>query len=285
MLNFWNCPKQFKCSSNKVTYALSYLCSTALDYFEPDIVEADGDNPSSWLDDYEEFSSMFKTLFGPFDPVSDAGTHIESLQMETNQQITKYVVEFMQLVSQLKWGDSMLAHHFYQGFPDCIKDKMKHAPKVRTLHQIQQLAHPIDAQYWEWKEEIAQENAIINWAKSNNPSLSSKSCNPTSKSNSKKPLNSLPKKPSNFASTSSNSGLSCKVPDLSGKLGKDGKLTSEERQCHLDNGLCMCCGAKGHMAKDCPHSKFSSSSQTKGHVAKVEKEKDKDKDDNSESKK
>ena len=63
---------------------------------------------------------------------------------------------------QLKWRDSMLVHHFYQGLPDRIKDEMKHALKARTLHQIQQLAHPIDACYWKQKEEIARENAIIN---------------------------------------------------------------------------------------------------------------------------
>ena len=37
-------------------------------------------------------------------------------------------------------------------------------------------------------------------------------------------------------------------------FGKDGKLTPQERQRHLDKNLCLFCGASGHMAKDCPKS-------------------------------
>jgi len=45
-----------------------------------------------------------------------------------------------------------------------------------------------------------------------------------------------------------------KTAELSDKLGKDGKLTSEERKCRFDMNLCMFCGATGHKAKDCPKS-------------------------------
>jgi hypothetical protein len=227
-LNFRNRPKYFRRSSEKVTYALSYLRGTALDYFEPDIVEA-GVNPPTWLDDFEEFSDILRTLFGPFDPVADAGTRIESLRMGTNQRITKYIVEFTQLSSQLDWGDPALAHRFYQGLPDRIKDEMIHAPKARTLRQVQELAHPIDARFWERKEEIARENAIISRAKPSNPSSSSSKSNfSASKSTFPKFSNSSSKKP--IPSTSSSSSLFQKPLDPSGKIGKDGKLTPEERQ-------------------------------------------------------
>lgn len=32
---------------------------------------------------------------------------------------------------------------------------------------------------------------------------------------------------------------------------ENGKITPEERKRRLDEGLCMYCGVKGHMAKDC----------------------------------
>ena len=38
------------------------------------------------------------------------------------------------------------------------------------------------------------------------------------------------------------------------KLGKDGKLTAQECQWHLDNELCLLCGKSGHMVCDCPKS-------------------------------
>jgi hypothetical protein len=37
-----------------------------------------------------------------------------------------------------------------------------------------------------------------------------------------------------------------KKPDLMEKLGKDSKLTQQERQHHQDNNLCLFCGQAGH---------------------------------------
>ena len=48
--------------------------------------------------------------------------------------------------------------------------------------------------------------------------------------------------------SASTSGSSASFSD---KLGKDGKLTQQERQRRFDNNLCMFCGGVGHTAKDC----------------------------------
>jgi len=42
-----------------------------------------------------------------------------------------------------------------------------------------------------------------------------------------------------------------KTAELLDKLGKDGKLTSEECKRRFNMNLCMFCGATGHKAKDC----------------------------------
>ncbi|KAG6327119.1 hypothetical protein ID866_11970 [Astraeus odoratus] len=44
------------------------------------------------------------------------------------------------------------------------------------------------------------------------------------------------------------------MPDLSGIIGKDGKLTAVEHLCHMKNLLCLFCVLPGHSAKDCPRS-------------------------------
>jgi len=93
--------------------------------------------------------------------------------------------------------------------------------------------------------------------KSEHKSDSNKSDNKSSKgsSNSKQKNN-------NSSSTQGKGSTSGQkkstTPDLSSKLGKDGKLTPQEHQRHLDNKLCLFCGTAGHIAKDCPKSSSTS---------------------------
>ena len=87
-----------------------------------------------------------------------------------------------------------------------------------------------------------------------NNNSSAKSSSNSSSSNSKTEnkslsLTSKEKSLSNSASTS----------PLADKLGKDGKLTQQERQRRLDNNLCIFCGCTGHMAKECPKSTSAAS--------------------------
>jgi hypothetical protein len=42
-----------------------------------------------------------------------------------------------------------------------------------------------------------------------------------------------------------------KGPDVSDKLGKDGKLKGDEWECHIKEGLCLYCGKPGHVTADC----------------------------------
>jgi hypothetical protein len=57
-----------------------------------------------------------------------------------------------------------------------------------------------------------------------------------------------------------------KGSDLTSKLGKDGKLTTEECQRCLDKKLCLFCGGPGHTAQDCTK---STSRAAKGRAATV----------------
>jgi len=80
--------------------------------------------------------------------------------------------------------------------------------------------------------------------------------------------------------SSANSGLS-KVTssqsssgsrsDLINKLGKDGKLTADERKRHLDNNLCMFCGGTGHFTDNCPKKTKKAKAHTAAIVAESSK--------------
>ena len=68
-LNFHNCPDTFTSNSDKVTFALSYLKGTMLDWFE--LLLTSGKS-LPWLDDYSDFIGELKNNFGPHDPEGDA---------------------------------------------------------------------------------------------------------------------------------------------------------------------------------------------------------------------
>ena len=127
---------------------------------------------------------------------------------------------------------------------------MVHHDKPTTLSDLRKLVQDIDSRYWEHKAEISHENASrTSGNKSENKSDNSKTEKGKGSYKSKqKDLNS-----SSGSTSSKGSTLESKKsnPDLSSKLGKDGKFTPQERQHHLDKNLCLFCGVSGHMAKDC----------------------------------
>ena len=126
----------------------------------------------------------------------------------------------------------------------------------------------IDARYWERKSKISHQTKNSSAPSTSNSKSSASSSD--SKGKSKKKDNKGKSSDNRNKSPSSSSGaLKSTTSDAPSHLGKDGKLTEEERQWRIKDKLCMFCGQPGHMAKDCPKS-TSKSAKTKARVAKVE---------------
>ncbi|KAG6326624.1 hypothetical protein ID866_12465 [Astraeus odoratus] len=205
-LNFQDCPSAFKKDRAKVVFAQSYLKGMALEWFKPDLLSSG--NPGShplWMDDWTEFIIELQSTFSPHNPVTDTENQLNHLQMK---EIRGY-------------GNGTLCHQFYSGLPDHIKDE------------------EVDACYWERKEEVQHTNKSSGTSNfpANKPgssaSNSSKS-KPTSSSNANSSSGNANSSLSN-KSKSSNGGnklsnTTSSNPNLTGKLGKDGKLTPEEKK-------------------------------------------------------
>ncbi|KAG6326222.1 hypothetical protein ID866_12867, partial [Astraeus odoratus] len=130
-----------KLYAQKVGFALSFLRGIALAWFEPDLLDAIPGTEPAWADDYSEFIIELTTNFGPHNPVSDAEHQLDNLSMKDGSCINKYIIKFNHLITQVcGYGEGALHHMFYNRLPDCIKDE---------------IAHGIDACYWEHKSEIA----------------------------------------------------------------------------------------------------------------------------------
>src|SRR6202041_2318842 len=176
--------------------------------------------------------------------------------MKPTQRIAKYLVDFTRLSTITGWDSRALRHQFYQGLPARIKDEIARMGKPDTLSQLRLMAQSIDGRYWKREEETRRERnsqpSEKKPDKSSNQQSSSNNSKKDSKNNVKK------NQSSNQGGSLSNSEK--KNPDLSNKLGKDGKLTQAERTRRFNNNICLFCGGVGHTAKECPK---SSSSATK----------------------
>jgi hypothetical protein len=149
-----------------------------------------------------------------------------------------------------------------------IKDNLLHFPQFQSFTELHQSTLECDSRYWERKDYDAMANA-------RSPQTSNRSNNQSANANrssggSNKDKNYNKGNNSNPKGSANNSTPQRNVPDLSSKLGKDGKLTPEEHQRRFDQGLCMLCGTKGHIVKDCPKgSNKSNSSGSKGRSTKT----------------
>lgn len=265
--------------NSRVTFALTHLRGTALDYFEPMISSS---KFYSWESDWSEFVELLRNQFGPIDPTADAEDHIDELKMKDNQRILKYNIEFNRLAVLTGWDDSVLRHRYYSGLAERIKDVMGQVGKPATLEKMRTLAHSIDARHWERTREKSRSttdktpshsNSNNNKSdrKPNNNNPSNNSSNNNKSNNQKAPASSS----GNNNNTSKSEKPKSSANPLSDKLGKDGKLTPQERQRRFDNNLCMFCGGMGHTANACPKS-TSTASKAKARSAQAVSRKDSD---------
>jgi len=251
-LCFQDRAKAFCLDRAKVTFAQSYLKGMTLEWFEPDLLNSG--NPADrphWMDSWVHFIAELQSTFGPHDPVADAEHQLEHLQMKDSYCVTRYIVDFNCLASQVQdYGDGALCRLFYSGLPDRLKDEIARVGKPLTLNGLRALCQEIDARYWERKDEISRTTKTQSTSSPTKPSNSRGNSSNSGQEKSKAGNSSS--STSGSSKTTSNQSSSGSRPDLTNKLGKDGKLTADERKRRLDNNLCMFCGGTGHFMDNCP---------------------------------
>ena len=214
---------------------MSFLKGMALDYFEP-FLDTPDDEPA-WLKDYELFVKELLINFSPYNALADAKAELDALIMKDSHKVTRFFVNFFWLSMLCNYNDRVLLQKAYSTLLKRVKDKMTHFDCPSMLQELRDLVLRINQRYWEHKGKLACESgpAPQTDGKSGNKSLRPEPANEafSSKDN---------KKPKEQAQ---------KRPDLMDKLSKDGKLTPQECQQHMDGGLCLLCTSSSHMIKDC----------------------------------
>src|ERR1700719_1440680 len=252
-LSFSDRPRSFGQDDRKVNFAISYLKGLALAHFENALIEPDLLAAATGPNNYSEFVSELKLYFGSLNIIGEAKSRLQTLTMKPTQRIAKYLVDFTRLSTITGWDSRALRHQFYQGLPAQIKDEIARMGKPDTLSQLRLMAQSIDGRYWKREEETWRERNSQPLEKKPDKSSNQQSSSNNSKKDSKN--NTQKNQSSNQGSSSSNSEK--KNPNLSDKLGKDGKLTQAECTRRINNNICLFCGGVGHTAKECPKSSSS----------------------------
>ncbi|KIJ35014.1 hypothetical protein M422DRAFT_262740 [Sphaerobolus stellatus SS14] len=154
-------------------------------------------------------------------------------------------------LEDLKMGTN---HHGYyrmvkNALPNCILDDLfKIWPKPKTYESLHQVVLQIDQHYWQTCHEESRRKACQGLTTS---SMSNSNNNTNSSNKSQAPNNSKSK-------TTTVTVTNTSVPQNT-HLGPDGRLTDTECKRCIDTGLCIVCGLKGHIAKDCNKARWNNS--------------------------
>ena len=73
-----------------------------------------------WLSNWNLFVDKLRQHFGLLDSIGEVANMLDNLCIKPGDKISTYNVDFMCYAFQLGWGNSMLCHHYYQGFPNQI---------------------------------------------------------------------------------------------------------------------------------------------------------------------
>ena len=116
-----------------------------------------------------------------------------------------------------------------------IKNDMVHHDKLTTLPGLRKVAQAIDVRYWERHAEVSCETNTATTSMHKSEKSDSSKMDAKSKGSSHSQQRNLPGSSQSKGSTSKPRKF---IPDLTSKLGKDGKLTPQEHQRCMDKNLC-----------------------------------------------
>ena len=123
LLTFQVEPHHYSRDKARVTFTTLYLTEAVVAWFQPFLLHSQN---SPLLQDWDLFTGELNMMFGDLNISSTSGWKLLNLHMRGNHLISCYIVDFMKHSTDTGWDDATLAHTFYQGLPDCIKDELVH---------------------------------------------------------------------------------------------------------------------------------------------------------------
>jgi len=155
LLTFNAEPCHYQKDEAQVMFAALYLTEAVASWFQPFLLAL---VRPSLLSDWPEFVSKLTQMFSDPHLASMSEQKLQTLRMWDNHYVNRYLVDFMKYSADTGWNDTALAHAFYNGLPDRIKDEMVHiGGRPRTFTDMKTITLIID----QWYHECQQEKGVM----------------------------------------------------------------------------------------------------------------------------
>ena len=257
-LVFASNPARFHADRAKLLYAISYMGGVAFQYMEPYLQKLDSDDPPAILDDYNLFKKTITLAFGDNHPIINAEASIRSLKHTSS--VSNYVTEFRRLAMQLKWNDEAFISQFKLNLKEfIIKEVARRGTAHATLDEIMNEAIEVDNLFYS----VNKTHGSSNHNNSNHHHNHQKHHHKQTQYKNQHQKHFRPKYPryNNNAvnmhqqQTSSNNNNTAPTPMELGAVNQHKPLTQADKEFRKANGLCLYCGSKDHILRDCNRKK------------------------------
>ena len=223
-------PDKFAEDSVKVAYLISRLYGSAMNWAATLL-----ENRDPCLDNYEEFVTRFKAIFGDYDSTFIANQKLRTIKQRRLGDVRSYILEFNKYSDESSWNEEAKMDAFLVGLNDQVATRiLEMFPGPRTLIAMQTIASRIDSRLSAHKQFFNQQNKSNNYKSKNN--------------NIKK---------SNFSKKPSNPKFR-------------GPLSNEEKERRRRENLCAYCGSAEHSLENCSLKNKYKKSTTSAHISNFE---------------
>lgn len=219
MLVFDQQPLTYSSDRSKVAFIMSLLSGKASAWA---IALANSDSPVCAT--LKSFTSEMQRVFDHPLQGKEASSRLLSLRQGSGS-VSTYSIDFRILAAECGWDDKALQGIFFRGLSEEVKDELAARDETANLEELMSLSIRLDNRLRERRRERT---------------VRSRYCVPTSQPRIPH-LPELPAPPPESSPTT----------DEPMQLGRM-RLTLEERQRRLREGLCIYCGQAGHILLNCP---------------------------------
>lgn len=245
-------PSRFPDDRTKVNYMISLLRGTALMAIRPHLTAA---IRPRFLNDYDEFVLHMSTNFGDPDERGTARRKLKALRQTGSA--SAYFSELQQYVAILGWLDQEpIVDRAIEGLKPSLKDELaREKDRPATLAELIKYVVPLDNRLYEREQERKREQKDDkdnsgkqqNRQTTGNSGTGNTTNNPNRQTSTKVVETHVTA--GNYRPTTANTTSFQRTSTFNNTRGP---LSAEEKQRRINEGLCLWCGVKGHISRDCP---------------------------------